>query len=127
MRIDVGKCIIVYSCLIAVSCSCFHKHILQALTAKVNELFGKQSCEGDAAPPAWELDSDGPVASQRGENDEKMQLSDVDWRSICSKIANNWWIIAVSSLLPFVVFWRAQYNIKNRVCKTSYPPPPPNG
>lgn len=115
MKIDVGKCIIVYSCLLAVSCSCFHKHI-QALTTKVNELFGRKSYEDDTTPPVWKLNNDKPVVSQFNNSDEKLQLLfGINWTNIRSKMANNWWIIAVSSLLSFIVFWRMQYNMKKKV------------
>lgn len=114
MRIDVGKCIIVYSCLLTVSCSCFHKHI-QALTTKVNELFGRKSYEDDTTPPVWKFNNDKPVVSQYNNSDEKLLLFGINWRNISSKMANNWWIIAVSSLLPFIVFWQIQYNMRKKV------------
>lgn len=114
MKIDAGKCIIVCLCIFVVSCSCFQRHI-QALTAKVNELFGKKPCEDDSTPPSWKLDHDRPVVSQCSNNDDKFYLFGINWRSISSKVTNNWWIIAVSSLLPFIVFWRIQYNMRNKV------------
>lgn len=118
MKTNAGKCIIVCLCVV-VSCSCFQNHI-QALKAKVNELFGNKPIENDNTPPLWKLDHNGPAVSHCGDNDDTFYLFGINWRSIGSKVANNWWIIAISSILPFIVFWRIQYNMRNRVIHIIY-------
>jgi len=115
MRIDTGTLILVYLCVLVVSCSCFQKHI-QALNAKVNELFGKKvSDDENNIPPVLKPEHIGSSVSQTNNTDDKFHMFGINWRNICSKITNNWWIIAVSSLLPFILFWRIQYNMRNRV------------
>jgi len=115
MRIDTGTLILVYLCVLVVSCSCFQKHI-QALNAKVNELFGKKvSDDENNIPPVLKPEHIGSSVSQNNNTDDKFHMFGINWRNICSKITNNWWIIAVSSLLPFILFWRIQYNMRNRL------------
>lgn len=115
MKIDAGIYVIIYLCVLAASCSCFQKYI-HTITAKVNELFGKQLCKDDNTPPVWEINPDGlSVVSQCYNTDDKFYMFGVNWKNISSKVANNWWIIAISSLLPFIVFWRIQHNMRKRV------------
>lgn len=118
MKIEIY--VIIYLCVLAASCSCFQKYI-HTITAKVNELFGKQLCKDDNTPPVWEINPDGPpsVVSQCYNTDDKFCMFGINWRNISFKVVNNWWTIymlyAISSLLPFIVYWRIQHNIRKRV------------
>lgn len=114
MKITVGKTLVVCLCMLVASGSCFQKHI-QTLTAKVNRLFWNDQC--DSVSSTCHPDIPPPAVSQCDDytTDDKHHLFGIDWRNVCSKIANNWWIIAVSSLLPFIVFWRIQYNMRQKV------------
>lgn len=114
--------------LVAVSCSCLPEHV-QTLVSKVYDLFGIKSSQTDRdgttiTPPSLQQEQqpnrDKPnVDSQqpcRGTGDETLcPLFGMDWKNVSSKITNNWWIIAVLSLLPFALFWRVQYNMRKRV------------
>jgi hypothetical protein len=111
MKINVWKIVFIYSCILFVSCTCFQKHI-QALTSKVNELFGKKLCHDDNTPPILK---DEPIVPHCDKTNNKYYLFGIDWKSISFKITNNWWLIAVSSLLPFILFWRVQYNMRKKV------------
>ncbi|XP_026813767.1 uncharacterized protein LOC113554218 [Rhopalosiphum maidis] len=117
MKTNIGKSLVVCLCVLVASNSCFQKHI-QTLTAKVNRLFGNEPCDVSSTASAWKPnDNDAqPVVSKCNNNtDDRNYLFGVDWRNMSSRIANNWWIIAVSSLLPFIVFWRIQYNMRHRL------------
>lgn len=112
MRTDAGKCIIITVCLLccaAVNCSSFRKHY-QTFAAKVNGLLhGTEPCDDDATTVPPVLDAGGEPVVAAVPDGEKYRLFGVDWMAVSVKTANNWWIIAVSSLLPFVVLWRIQY------------------
>lgn len=114
MKINVAKLILIYLCILVISCTCFQKHI-QAITSKMNELFGKKLCNDDNTPLVFEVNQDEPVVPQCDKTNNKHYLFGIDWRSIRHKIAKNWWIIAVSSLMPFILFWRIQYNMRKKV------------
>lgn len=110
MRIDLGKLVVLYLCVSTASCWCFQKQV-QALTNKVNELFNKQPCEANPMHPM------SLKVGNRADNttNGKYNLFGIDWSVVSSKISNNWWIIAMSSLLPFVMYWRTQCNMRQRV------------
>lgn len=114
MKINIGKLILIYLCILVVSCTCFQQHI-QALTSKVNELFGKKISNVDNTPPVLKVNQNEPIVPECDKTNNKYYLFGIDWRSISSKITNSWWLIAVSSLLPFIFFWRIQYNMKKKV------------
>ncbi|CAI6351014.1 unnamed protein product [Macrosiphum euphorbiae] len=113
---DVGKSFVVCLCVLVASGSCFQKHI-QALTAKVNRLFGNEPCDC-VSSSSWKPNDNDPqpaVSQCNNYTGNRYNLFGVDWRSMGSRIANNWWIIAVSSVLPFIVLWRIQYNMRHRL------------
>lgn len=116
MKIDVWKFSLVYLCVLVVSCSCFQNHI-QTLTAKVSELFGKKPYKDNSystVTSVGKLD-DEIVGPQCNNTNDTLNFFGNTWRNIRSKIANNWWIIAGSTLLPFIFFWRVQHNMRKRV------------
>lgn len=114
MKINVWKIILIYSCILLINCTCVQKHI-QTLTSKVNELFGRKLCNDDNTPPLLKVTQDESVVPHCDETNNKHYLFGIDWKSISFKITNNWWLIAVSSLLPFILFWRIQYNMRKKV------------
>ncbi|XP_025209086.1 uncharacterized protein LOC112604326 [Melanaphis sacchari] len=118
MKINVGKSFIVCLCLLVASSSCFQKHI-QALAAKVNKLFGNKPCDGvSSTESTWkpnDNDAQPAVLECNNNTNDRNYMFGVDWKNVSSRIANNWWIIAVSSLLPFLVFWRIQYIMRYKL------------
>lgn len=117
MRINVWKFSLVYISVLVVSCSCFQNHI-QSLTDKVNELFGKKPFKDDSygtVTTEGKLDNGETIGPKFNNTNDKLNFFGLTWRTISSKIVNNWWIIAFSTLLPFIIFWRIQYNMKKRV------------
>ncbi|KAL4132346.1 hypothetical protein QTP88_009514 [Uroleucon formosanum] len=118
MKTNVGKFFVVCLCVLVASSSCFQKHI-QALTAKVNKLLGNEPCDSvSSTASAWKPENDDaqPAVPQcNNYTGDRYRLFGVDWRNVSCRIANNWWIIAVSSVLPFIVLWRIQYNMRHRL------------
>lgn len=114
MKIDVGKfvIIVVYLCVLVVGDGLYLKKQIQPLTAKVNELLVEKQYRDDKKPQVWDLkcseDNNGPVVKQCNGTDGNLS-SLLNWRNIGSKIANNWWIIiALSFLLPLMIFYTMQ-------------------
>jgi len=117
MKTDFGKSFVVCLCVLIASSSCFQEHI-QALTAKVNRLLGNEPYDSlSSTASAWKSNNnDAQSCTLQCDNSyDRYRLFGYDLRYLGSKIANNWWIIVVSSLLPFIVFWRIQYNIRHNV------------
>ncbi|CAH1709664.1 uncharacterized protein LOC114119468 [Aphis gossypii] len=118
MKTNIGKSFIVCLCVLVASSSCFQKHI-RALTAKVHSLFGNEPCDDvSSTASTWkpnDNDAQPTVSECNIHTDDRNYLFGVDWRNVSSRIANNWWIIAVSSLLPFFVFWRIQYVMRYKL------------
>jgi len=115
-KLIVAYCVL---CVLATSGSCFHDHI-RTLSSKVSELFGKKQCAGesDISPPVWKINDEKPtVTVQYNDTDGDTLLCafGIEWSRVSTDIVNNWWIIALSSLLPLVVFWRIRCNMKKRV------------
>lgn len=115
MKTNVGKSFVVCLCLLVASSSCFQEHI-QTLTSKVIRLFGNDPRDSVSSTTSGWKSNDKPVLQcTNNYSNDRYHLLGVDLRYLGSRIANNWLIIAVSSVLPFIVFWRIQYNMRHRV------------
>jgi len=119
MKTDVGKSFIVCLCVLIASSSCFQEHI-QPLTANVKEPLGNVPREriSSTNSPSWESNGNEvrkSCTSQCSYSNERYHLFGYDLRNLVTRIANNWWIIVVSSVLPFIVFWQIKYNMRHNV------------
>ncbi|XP_022167294.1 uncharacterized protein LOC111031581 [Myzus persicae] len=115
MKTNVGKSFVVCLCLLVASSSCFQEHI-QTLTSKVIRLFGNDPRDSVSSTTSGWKSNDKPVLQcTNNYSNDRYHLLGVDLRYLGSRIANNWLIIAVSSVLPFIVFWRIQYNMRHRL------------
>lgn len=109
MKITIVKCIFVYLWVSAAGCLCFQSH----LPVVSEKLMFAEEVENTSPSPTQKLDSDDEPISNN--TNGKYNLFNVDWSFVSSKISNNWWIIVMSMLLPFVMFWRIKYNMRKRV------------
>ncbi|XP_015368235.1 PREDICTED: uncharacterized protein LOC107164795 [Diuraphis noxia] len=118
MKTDVGKSFVVCLFVLIASSSCFQEHI-QALTAKVNRPPGNVPRERiSSTSPSWESNGNEvgrSCTSQCSYSNERYRLFGYDLRNLVTRIANNWWIIVVSSVLPFIVFWQIKYNMRHNL------------
>lgn len=115
-KLIVAYCVV---CVLVARGSCFHEHI-RMLSSKASELFGKKPCAGenDTIPPVWEINHKKPTVTLQyndTDGDKPLSVFGIEWSRVSTDIANNWWIIALSSLLPLIVFWRIQHNMKKKV------------
>lgn len=123
MKTDAGKCLTVCLCFFVVaSRSCFHvRRRTLAAGDKAQEVFGRKTSGSDdndtTAATTTPARDESPQHRSTGHDGQTLHpLFRVNWKNVGSEIANNWWIIAVSSLLPFAVLLRrVQNNMRKRV------------
>jgi len=119
MKTDVGKSFFVCLCVLIASSSCFQEHY-KAVTTKVKGLLGnnvpRERISSTSEP--WQSNGNKVRCSQQCCYSNRLYGFDLKHLvTIVKIIKNNWWIIVVSSLLPFIVLCQIKYNI--RQCKSS--------